>query len=414
MSPTPAVRFSAYSPLVTAYASEEQVRALAEGGVRDAILGYDGLLADSRERFLQLMGWLNQYGVRVFIFDPAVLVDYSETCRGNFDISKASAADWYKDLPNFAGHMLVDEPGTIAYEVLGRSLEDYKRAFPDKTAWINLLPMYANQRQLAFGAWMESTAMEAPPTPYQFYLDEYVRLIDTDYIAVDIYPCHHRAGVKFTIPEYVRNIEMVADVCRSSGREFWVCIQSCSWNLPVVRIPDAVDARWQVYSMLSYGAVNLSHYVYASVKGHHGAPLDTQGQKGPLWQPYRDLALELDAFSEVYGRYRSLGAFSHGWSDAVPYLRMENPYRGPSPIRSITCSDPLLVGCFAAREGAGSAFTLVNMSDLVLEKTVNARLQIDGARVTAYPGGKAVVLQPVDGSYTFTLPCGDGVFVTVE
>ncbi|MHB9032438.1 MAG: hypothetical protein ACYC6L_05265 [Anaerolineae bacterium] len=414
MSRYPAICFSAYTPLVLDTADEQQVCTLAEGGVHYAILGYDGFFELPRERQLQILEWCSQYGVEVILHDPALLIDYSDTLRENFDKSKAAAADWYRELPNFAGNHLIDEPGTVAYEALGKSVEDYKRAFPGKIPWINLLPMYANVKQLTGGAWMANIEYyETPATSYQQYLDEYIAQVDTDYIAVDIYPCHHKAGIKVTYPGYLRNIEMVADACRASGRAFWVCVQSCSWNLEVVRIPDAADVRWQVYTMLSFGASNLIHYVYAGRPHHWGSPVDIEGHKGPLWEVYRDLAVELAGFADIYGSCRSLGAFSHNCTADTPYLEMANPYTGFKAIGDIQCDDPLLVGCFGRAVG-GSAFTLVNMSDLVLNKTVTARIKINGATVTSYCRGQACVLEPEGGYYTFTLPCGDGVFVTVE
>jgi hypothetical protein len=408
------LRFSAYTPLVLEVVDEEQVQALAQGGVHYAILGYDDFFTLPRDKQLRIIGWCAHYGVEVILHDTNLLVDYSETSRENYDHSKVKYADWYRNLPNFAGNHLVDEPGTAGFAALGRSVEDYVKDFPGKIPWINLLPMYANNKQLAGGAWMEAIAYyDTPATPYQLYLDEYIAKVPTDYIAVDIYPCHHRNGIKVTYPGYIRNIEMVADACRKSGRAFWVCIQSCTWSPKNVRIPDAADMRWQVYTMLSYGVTNFIHYVYAGREGHYGTPLDTNGRKAVLWQPCKDLADELARLSPVYGTYRSLGAFSHNCTEVTPYLQMDSQYKDVTAISEIVCEDALLVGCFAQKNGNGSAFILVNMSDLVLEKTLEIKLKITGTRVTAFPEGQPVVLEPAEGYYRFSLTCGSGVFVTV-
>lgn len=409
------IRFSAYTPLVLEAVDEEQVKALAQGGVHYAILGYDSFFTLPRAKQLQIIGWCAQNGVEVVLHDSALLVDYSEVSKENYDKGKVDCAAWYVDLPNFAGNHLIDEPGTAGFEALGRSVANYMKAFPVKRPWINLLPMYANSKQLAGGAWMADIAYyDTPATSYQQYLYEYVAKVPTDYICVDIYPCHHRSGVKTTYPGYIKNIELVADACRRSGRAFWVCIQSCSWSPKNVRIPDAADMRWQVYTMLAYGVTNFIHYVYAGRAGHYGTPLDNDGHKTALWQVCKDIADELGRLAPIYGTYCSLGAFSHNCTDATPYLQMDYPYRHFTTISEIVCDDALLVGSFAKKGGSGSAFTLVNMSDLVLDKTVEIKLKIAGARVTAYPDGKPLVLVPVDGYYRFNLTCGGGLFVTVE
>jgi len=409
------ILFGAYTPLVMDKVDEEQVKTIAEGGIHYALLGYDTFFTMPLEKRIEIIGWCEKYDVEVVIHDRAVLVNYSDVCRENFDKSKAEYANWYASFPNFAGNSLVDEPGTEAFEVLGKSVEDYMEIFPNKQPWINLLPMYANTKQLTGGAWMASIEYyETPDTSYQQYLDEYIDKVPTDYICVDIYPCHHVNGIKKTYKGYVKNIEMVADACRKSGREFWVCLQSCTWSPENVRIPDEADMRWQVYTMMSYGVKNCLYYVYAYLPNHFGTPIDENGNKTPLWYICKDIYEELDNYASVFSLYKNLGAYSHNNSKATPYLNMDNPYRGVKVISEIVCEDALLIGYFEKKEGKGSAFTLVNMSDLVLNKSVDIKLKINGEIVTAYINGQANVLIPEDGYYKFDLESGNGVFVTVE
>ena len=123
---------------------------------------------------------------------------------------------------------------------------------------------------------------------------------------------------------------------------------------------------------------------------------------------------EVKRFEDVYLRYENLGAYSHNYSEEVPYLRMDNPYKGYSPITEIVCDEPMLIGAFKEKNGSSYAFTLVNMSELALNKTAAAKLKIDGKKVTAYHAGFPCEIKPVDGYYNFNLACGDGIFVTVE
>jgi hypothetical protein len=111
-------------------------------------------------------------------------------------------------------------------------------------------------------------------------------------------------------------------------------------------------------------------------------------------------------------RYKNIGAFAHRCTDETPYLKFSDPLKTFPTIQEIQCDDPLLVGCFAEKEGTGTAFTVVNMSELEAVKTTHVRMKIDGAEVTAWPRGQRTRLSPdADGFYPLTLASGEGVFV---
>jgi len=311
--------------------------------------------------------------------------------------------------------MFVDEPGSMHFDVLGKAVAEYKRLFPEKLPYINLLPMYANAKQLAGGAWMADIEYyETEDVTFQKHLDEYVEKVPTDYINVDIYPCFVKDGVKTVYEDYVRSIEIVADTCRKSGREFWCYIQASSWN-PTIRVPDEADYRWQVYTMLSYGVTNLLDFIFCDLPTFsEGSPVAKDGTKSPMWFYKRRTAAEVRAISDIFVQYKNLGAFSVNCTEATPYLRMANPYKGFDVLSDIQCDKPLLVGCFEKKNGKGSAFTLVNMNDLAKPDYAEVKVKIAGKVTSCYGGHARVETADEDGCYLFTLGAGDGVFVTVD
>ena len=109
-----------------------------------------------------------------------------------------------------------------------------------------------------------------------------------------------------------------------------------------------------------------------------------------------------------------MGAFNVNCTNDTPYLEMFEPMQGFAPIADIRCEKPMLVGCFEKKDGPGYAFTLVNMTDPAAPAPLEAKLQIDGL-ATAYYAGEPLALTPdSDGYVSFTLPAGEGVFVTVD
>ena len=129
---------------------------------------------------------------------------------------------------------------------------------------------------------------------------------------------------------------------------------------------------------------------------------------------------ELVAISDKFVEYKNLGAFNvNNNATTHPYVEFTNQYDGFTAAHTFTSTDnePLLIGCFDKIEGDGDAFTIVNMSEVSANKTITATFKIadTSKTVTAYPRGIATVLTPNgNGVFSLSLPCGEGVFVTIE
>ena len=407
----------AYMPI--SHCDEQHVKDLADAGVDYAVLNMDRLPVKKHE---ELFKWLNKYGVEATVRLEKLMKYYKNA--GMLDLSKKDEM-FFIDEPSFVSFCYIDEPGMEHFEELGKEIELFKKEFPDKQAYVNLLPMYANKIQLIGGAWKAPIEYyDDKDASYQDYLDAYIANVDTDYICTDIYPCRRIANpacpdkfpaeyIKVTYGNYVKSIEIVANACRKSGRDFWCCIQSCTWH-EIVREPDGSEVRWQAYTMLSYGAKALLYYVFACRKGHSGTIMNEVGLKTKLYFESQKLMMGIKKLSDLYLTYKNVGAFNlNSTPETTPYLEMDTPYTDFKAIKDIKCNTPLLVGCFEKKEGEGSAFTLVNMQDFETPGTARAVLKIDG-KVTIYRDGEPEELTAVNGSYEILLEQGDGVFVTVE
>ncbi|MBE6688608.1 MAG: hypothetical protein E7588_04930 [Ruminococcaceae bacterium] len=409
--------FGAYTPFIYDFDTiEQQAKDMADAGINFAVLEhkFDDFTAEQKRAVFDILGKYNIDGV---YFDQDIMkrveVLGSDAAQ-MFDAPKAENANFYKDSKGFGGHMFVDEPGTEHFPELGKTVAAYQKMFPGKCPYINLLPMYANRAQLTGGAWMSKIEyFDTSSATFQKYLDEYVKYVPTDYICTDIYPCHvDGEGNRVTYNNYVKSIEITADTAKKAGKDFWCCIQTATWSSNI-RVPNESDYRWQVYTLLSYGVKAFIYYIYAQRPKHFGMCVNEDLSKNEMYNISKRVTSELKRFEDVYLKYENLGAYSHNYSEAVPYLRMDNPYNGESPVKEIICDDPLLVGVFKEKKGNSKAFTLVNMSELAKDKTVNAKLKING-KVTAYYAGIPCTIYPIDGYYNFTLTTGDGIFVTVE
>lgn len=413
------IRIGAYMPI--SHYDERHVRELAEAGVDFAVMEFKLM---PRERITpELLSWFSKYGVDFTVDDPRANKTVGEGGTV-LDFEKEDLL-FYKDEPGYISYSFVDEPGMRLFEALGKEVAEFSRRYPNQFAFINLLPMYANQQQLLGGAWAAPIEYYGSDINlYRMYLQEYVKHVDTHYICIDVYPCKARPHPdhpdrfplyyeKYTYSEYVKNLEYGANAARNSGRELWICLQSCSWHRSM-RPVDNADLRWQAYTCLSYGTTNFLYYVFAARIHHDYAMIDFRGEKTQLYYDSQKLALGLKKLSPVFVQYRNLGAFNlNSTPETTPYLEMNTPYTEFTVLEELSCDTPLLVGCFEKEKGEGHAFTLVNMQDFADPKTATVRFCAEG-RLTLYRDGEPTVLESRDGCYEIGLDQGDGVFVTIE
>lgn len=379
----------------------------------------------------------DKYGIEIFMQDYPLSSTPKKDENGNelrdennktysefkpVDLKKLTAE--YADRPSFGGHYFADEPGTFDMEWIGDAIDEYNGEFPDKTAFVNLLPMYANAAQLKYGAGAaEIKYYDTDPELYKKYCQEWFETNNASYICTDIYPFEwidsiHDNAYKSTYSNYIESINQIATVARENNAEFWCCIQTFGWQSNK-RTPNEAEFRWQSYSLLSFGATGILLWRYVGTSPQFPAMVDLKTQEA--LQAYYDCQAvfsELNKISDIYIKYTNLGAFTHNASDEVKYLKMSagTEYEKSNTVFSdIQCDNPLLFGYFENTSDNTNAFTVVNMTDFKNNESsvVKFKLTDMTKTVTQYYRGTPQVLTPVNGYYTINLESGDGVFVTV-
>lgn len=412
------IRIGAYAPI--SHPDERHVKELAEAGVDFAILEFK-LIKESAIT-PEFMSWFSKYGIDFTVDDPKT---NKQICGGDVLDFEKEALMFYQNESGYVSYCYVDEPGMSLFPELGEEVRRFNEKYPDKFAFINLLPLYANEQQLKGGAWAAPIEYyDLDFSIYEQYLAEYVKYVDTHYICVDIYPCKCRPDpnapdryplkhVKVCYRDYVKSIEYVANAARNSGRELWLCLQSCTWSQSA-RPVNGDELKWQAYTCLSYGATMLLYYVFGARPGHDYSMIDFRGERTQLYFDSKEMAEGLKKLSDVFVSYKNLGAFNvNSDPETTPYLEMNTPYTDFNVISEISADIPLLVGCFEKDGGKGNAFTLVNMQDFQTPKNGTVKLKING-KVTVYREGEPLVLTEDHGYYTVDLRQGEGVFATIE
>ena len=415
------IRIGAYSPIQTF--DEEHVKLLAEAGVDYAIYLMDHVSLIPTEYKAKIIEWMGKYKIEAAIRDMEI--DKIVKGANMLDLTKLDDM-FFKDSPVFVDYAFMDEPGACHFDVLGEGAAAVKKQFPGRDVYINLLPMYANIRQLLNGPSERGDREIDENYTYRMYLDEFVEKVDIGNIGADIYPCKRKRNpecpekypeeyIPVTYDRYLHSIETVADKCRETGRKFYATIQTCAGN-GVYRKITPPELRWQAYTMLSFGAEAIIYFTFARRKESVCSILDENGKPTDLFYESKKMTEGLKKISDLYVSYKNVGAFTLGYDEGkTPYLYLENPYDRErfGVITDIESNTPLLIGCFEKKEGEGKAFTIVNQQDWVEPMDSNIKMKIEG-KVTKYYDGVPTVMTANNGVYEFNLAQGDGMFVTVE
>ena len=377
---------------------EDFIKTYSSGGF-DWIIAHGALAGSEREMLLKDC---DKYGVELILGDGAYKNPVEATAE-------------YFDRPCFAGTYVTDEPGTDQYDKLADICNKYYEKTGGKLPYINLLPMYANAAQLKYGASAAAIKYyDSDPDLYKKYCDWFCEKFDPPYICTDIYPLNWSEGKRTTYKDYCESIHVIAESARRHNKAFWCCIQTFAW-VPSKRTPTESEFRWQSYCMLSFGCKGLLCWTYAGYRPESPSLITCDGKRTNAWYDAATVFKEIRKISDAFVQYRNLGAFAHRCTEETPYLKFSNPVKAFPTIQEIQCNDPLLVGCFAKEDGTGTAFTVVNMSELEEVKTTYVKLKIAGTKVVAWPRGQRMVLSAdADGFYEVTLASGEGVFVEVE
>ena len=271
-----------------------------------------------------------------------------------------------------------DEPSAEKFAALGREKEFIRSLDPDHAVWVNLLPTYANYRQLGVGG--EGRLMGMDPERISAYWEHvrlFCELFQPELITYDHYHFKERGDGA----HYFLNLGIIRQNASARKVPFWNGLQSCTWVVGELaspsspRIPDADEMRFLVHTTAAYGAHGHYWYVYSGNKDHHGAIVEEDGATGWKYEAVKKLNREFIAFSSVLSRLDFKGAYSHGMHPAgtTPYseqallsISPEAPYSEVRDPQRLV--DTTLVTRFASPDGR--AYLMVVNCDYRKERTI--------------------------------------------
>jgi len=240
--------------------------------------------------------------------------------------------------PALYNYFIRDEPSAGDFPALARLVAYLREHDPAHLAYINLLPTYADNKQLG--------TKGDTVTAYREHLRQFVDQVKPSLLSYD----HYQFSTTGDTGNYFLNLALVRQIAEQRGLPFLNIVQAASWD-PSVRIPTNDEVRYLVYTTLAYGAQGISYYVYCC-PGHKGAIALPDGTPTPLYHALKSLNREFAAIAGELQPLHSLGMYHAGMTPpgTVP-LGKDVPFRLDPPVPAMPYKAPervkgILLGLF--------------------------------------------------------------------
>ena len=326
----------------------------------------------------------------------------------------------------FKGVTFRDEPNIEWANSYGAAYDYFKELDSDLYYFTSYLPMYSgDQTRLSKDntldledAYREYVRTFADATD-GFYYDAYPLIID---------PATGKTRLEKT---WYQNLRIVAEEVKAKGVDAGLTIQAGSFGPENAEnsvehrrtVNTKADVTFQLYTSLAYGMKDIAYFTYwehwmeGNAEAHYSAmvmyPEKAGGEpiKTDAYYAVKAANEEIKKFDHVFLRYDWEGTMAltkEGveMSDALKYA---GDYQSPR-IASVTATDEAIIGCMKDEDGY-DGYMIVNATDpgQNLSNTVTVTFK-QASKAMIYVEGEEKIVDLEDGSYTFELKSGEGVF----
>lgn len=347
-----------------------------------------------------------RYGMRaIYMLDPKTVwfkIDLDDAAQAS---ALAERIDRVKNHPALYVYQHWDEPSAERFSELARVKEWIRRRDPNHATWINLLPTYANNKQLG----VEGDRINA----YQEHVRRYGEMYCPEFMTYD----HYQFKTSGDAGNYFLNMGIIRQCAAAMGIPFWNGVQACSWTPGKLaspsspRIPGPDEMRYLVYTTAAYGAHGIYYYVYCR-KEHVGSIVALDGTPDAKYEALKTLNREFVAISRVLSSLNFTGAYFQGLhaTGTTPYCEQallkiapETPYAELQPLQELT--DTTLVTRFDS-PGKPTHLMVVNC-DYRKDRTLHIKAPSDAERFDPRSGKWS----PVGAAFDLSLVRGGGVLL---
>lgn len=328
--------------------------------------------------------------------------------------------------PVFYGLLLRDEPTYKMLPALGSVIKAIKSVKADCLAQCNLFPLHDGNTYINY---KEGATASTLLSSYKWYIEEFLNQSGSDYVMMDSYPMTVESGKSIIKSLHIQGMQIIAEICKERGVDFYMVIQSSSWTNNGTRKSRAVleeDLYWQWYTCLGMGVKQISYFTYQRKRTNvttgeffdDGTSFITSaGETTPLYTWAKNVHSEMQGLAKAVLNFDYVGLASYVETPEpcnIGFLQGLNELETFNKISSVStsASSVLLVNEMYDKEKQVYGYMITNVADPEAKSTLTAKITFTGSQaISIYTKGKVEQKHLNNGNYDFTLTPGQGVFV---
>lgn len=307
----------------------------------------------------------------------------------------------------YVGDYVRDEPAAPEFDEIGAYVEEFQKQMPDKAAYVNLFPDYANP------------VTQLKSANYEEHIDQYIEKVDTKALSYDYYGLNANGTVTNS---YYTNLDLVRSKTLDVRKPFWVITQAGAVGSS--RMPNEVEQRWSVWSTIAGGSKGISYFCYWTPSGgaYDASPymIDLEGNKTEMYYWVKQINADINTIGKKLLPCHADGLIA---STTRYYPLFDNNSAGRTkygPVQDVSAvSEHVAVGCFRDARRSENGENYKGYKVLVTphqpNKTITTRLTLDSSvtTITVTQNTKSEIIDLNNlTEYTFTEYNDKGVKLT--
>lgn len=320
----------------------------------------------------KILEWCQQSGVK--LLDKSIQsISYDGNVSAQATAHMTRLSEYASSTSYGGAYVGPDEPGICQYSDIDIMNDAFVSMVSDKAHIVNLLPSYANEAQISFGASKSCSGVghsHSTITSYETYVRNFVNVVSVNCVFFD-----HYCLKKSTASGVVSRGEVKSkqyydlDIFRhyslekgipflmiTHGRPQWEAGYGSSGTAtaPTTEKPTSHvydEQRWLVWSQLALGSKGVSYFCYWTPGGFSGGPFSwtTDGQKTRMYDILKDINQEIKPIGKILMKCHADGAIMT--NPTGNFALYENEGKGLynyGPVLSLAKgnSEDVVAGCF--------------------------------------------------------------------
>ncbi|MBQ2938876.1 MAG: hypothetical protein IJE00_00760 [Clostridia bacterium] len=327
---------------------------------------------------------------------------------------------------SFYGITLKDEPRVTNYQIF-KSVTEYIQSIKSDCRTLTcMMPVYGAPH-------LGAQAGDGSIGTYKKYIQDFGKL--DNMFCYDYYPLrwNNQTGENYLRETWFQNLELAANGGKEGGFDIGVVIQSCAYG-PVGgegisdharSIKTKADVGYQLYAALAYGAKTIGYFTYWQHRSEGHPHINESFYDGMVMYPEANgmesvktdayyavqaANLEVQKFDHVLLNYEWQGTTALKVKDEFQTLKHVGDYQAPR-IETATATQDAIIGHLKDKDGY-DGFMIVNAVEPSQKVSSSVTVKFrEATSAIVYVEGEETEIQLQDGSYTFELGAGEGVFV---